>query len=57
MLAYRFYAATQVAFAHLFFAVPAKFAYSVLRMQSLLSAAFPRYARLYSLSVRLHAKV
>jgi hypothetical protein len=57
MLAYRLYAATQLAFAHLFFAVPANFQYTVLRMQTAISRAFPRLARLHNLTLRLHASV
>ena len=57
MFAYRLYAATQVAFAHLYFAVPAKLQYSILRMQTAISTAFPRLARYYTLATRLHASV
>lgn len=57
MLAYRVYAATQLAFAHLYFAVPAKFQYTVLRMQTVISTAFPRFARYYGIATRLHASV
>jgi len=57
MLAYRVYAAVQLAFAHLYFAVPANFQYTVLRMQTVISSAFPRLARYYTLATRLHATV
>jgi hypothetical protein len=57
MFAYRLYAATQTAFAHLFFAVPANFQYSILRIQTVISLVFPRLARYYTLATRLHATV
>jgi len=57
MLAYRVYAAVQLAFAHLYFAVPANFQYSILRIQTVISTAFPRLARYYTLATRLHSTI
>ena len=57
MFAYRLYAATQTAFAHLFFAVPSNFQYSILRVQTVISSAFPRLARYHTIASRLHATV
>lgn len=57
MFAYRVYRAAQSVLCSLFFAVPHKFQYSVLRVQVALGNLFPRYSRLRTLALRLHAKV